>query len=123
MTLVLIATAASEAQTIPLVDHHQHLLDAETVALVTQNANPAAVRIDPISAKDLVALLDQAGIRSALVMSVAYTWANPSRHVENEYERVRAINDWTSRQVAEYPNRLRGFCSVNPLRAWALDEI
>jgi predicted TIM-barrel fold metal-dependent hydrolase len=34
-----------------------------------------------------------------------------------------AENDWTSAQVAKYSDRLLGFCSVNPLKAYALREI
>jgi predicted TIM-barrel fold metal-dependent hydrolase len=34
-----------------------------------------------------------------------------------------AENDWTGAQVAKYPNRWLGFCSVNPLRPYALKEI
>jgi predicted TIM-barrel fold metal-dependent hydrolase len=36
---------------------------------------------------------------------------------------VKAENDWTSAQVGKYPHRLLGFCSVNPLRSYALEEI
>jgi hypothetical protein len=32
-----------------------------------------------------------------------------------------AENDWTSAQVAKYPHRLIGFCSVNSLRPYAVD--
>jgi predicted TIM-barrel fold metal-dependent hydrolase len=45
------------------------------------------------------------------------------RNTANEYEKVKAENDWTRDQVAQYPDRLRVFCSVNPLRPYALDEI
>jgi hypothetical protein len=65
-----------------------------------------------ISAADLIALLDSAGIRRALVPSVAYTWGSANRSIQNEYEFVKAENDWTSRQVAQYPDRLRGSCSA-----------
>jgi predicted TIM-barrel fold metal-dependent hydrolase len=34
-----------------------------------------------------------------------------------------AENDWTGAQVAKYPDRLIAFCSVNPLRPYALEEI
>jgi predicted TIM-barrel fold metal-dependent hydrolase len=34
-----------------------------------------------------------------------------------------AENDWTSRQVALYPDRLRAFCGVNPLKDYAVAEI
>ena len=77
----------------------------------------------PVLAKDLIALLDTAGIRRAVVLSVAYTWDSPNHPIENAYEKVKAENDWTSRQVAQYPDRLVAFCGVNPLKDYALDEI
>jgi len=99
----------------PLVDHHQHLF------------SPASTRItklEPLDAADLISYLDAAGIRRATVLSVAYTFASPNRGpVDNEYQLVREENDWTSRQVARFPDRLRGFCGVNPLKDYALDEI
>jgi predicted TIM-barrel fold metal-dependent hydrolase len=77
-----------------------------------------------ITARELVALMDTAGIRRAVVLSVAYMYGNPNRPpVENEYERVKAENDWTSQQVARYPERLIVFCSVNPVKPYALEEI
>jgi hypothetical protein len=52
----------------------------------------------------VVELLDEAGIERALVLSMAYTWGKASRApVENEYEHVKAENDWTAQQVAQYP--------------------
>ena len=114
----LMLPATLSAQT-PVVDYHQHLFSPAAAAVVTGDA-----RSPGISARDVVALLDQAGIRRALILSVAYTWGKASRTpVENEYEHVRAENDWTAQQVAQYPDRLRAFCSVNPLKAYALDEI
>jgi predicted TIM-barrel fold metal-dependent hydrolase len=55
---------------------------------------------------------------------VAYTWGKASRApVEHEYEHVKAENDWTAQQVAQYPSRLRAFCSFNPLKPYALEEL
>jgi predicted TIM-barrel fold metal-dependent hydrolase len=106
------------AQT-PLVDHHQHLSSpANTLA----SGAPAGRRL-PHSAQELIAYLDSAGIPRAVVLSVAYQHGSPTRKTENEYENVKAENDWTSQQVALYPDRLRGFCSVNPLEPYALEEI
>jgi predicted TIM-barrel fold metal-dependent hydrolase len=77
-----------------------------------------------ITAERLIALLDSAGIRGALVLSVAYQFGNPNRPpVANEYEKVKAENDWTSSEIARFPDRLRGFCSFNPLRTYALEEV
>ena len=114
--LLLPATVAAQA---PVVDYHQHLFSPAAAALVT--GKPDAQGID---AKTLVALLDSAGIQRALVLSVAYTWGKASRApVENEYEHVRAENDWTAQQVGQYPDRLRAFCSFNPLKPYALEEL
>jgi len=71
-----------------------------------------------------VEALDAAGIRRALVLSLAYQFGNPNRPaVTDEYAKVRAENDWTSEQVGRYPDRLRGFCGFNPLRDYALQEL
>jgi predicted TIM-barrel fold metal-dependent hydrolase len=70
-----------------------------------------------------VALLDSAGIRRALVLSGAYLYGSPARTVDDEYARVRAENDWTGAQAARYHDRLRAFCSFNPLKEYALDEL
>lgn len=77
-----------------------------------------------ISADQLVALLDSAGIRRAVVLSVAY-WFDSAREPETAaaYEEVRAENDWTAEQAARHPQRLVAFCSFNPLRDYALAEI
>jgi predicted TIM-barrel fold metal-dependent hydrolase len=116
--LLLILRTTQSAQT-PVIDYHQHLFSPAAGALVTGNSNSPG-----ISARDLVALLDSAGIQRALVLSVAYTWGKASRApVENEYEHVKAENDWTAQQVAQYPDRLRAFCSFNPLKPYALEEL
>src|SRR5215813_121840 len=106
------------SQTPPQVDHHQHLFSPAAGALVSGDP-----RSPGINANDLIALLDKAGIRRALVLSVAYTWGSANRTVENEYEKVKAENDWTSQQVAQHPDRLRAFCSLNPLKPYASDEL
>jgi uncharacterized protein len=77
-----------------------------------------------VDATSLIELLDAAKIRRAAVLSVAYRLGQADRKaVENEYEKVKAENDWTSRQVALYPDRLRGFCGFNPLKDYALAEL
>jgi uncharacterized protein len=112
--------ATSRASQAPaLVDHHQHLF------------SPAIARISPslapVAASDLIALLDAAGIGRAAVFSLGYQYGNPNKPnkptIENEYAQVKAENDWTSEQVAKFPARLRAFCSINPLRPYALEEV
>jgi predicted TIM-barrel fold metal-dependent hydrolase len=100
-----------------IIDYHQHLYSPEAGA----RSSPGPKGID---ADYLVAQLDAAGISRAVVLSVAYSFSNPNKaSVPNEYAHVMAENDWTSAQIAKYPHRLIGFCSVNPLRPYALKEI
>jgi predicted TIM-barrel fold metal-dependent hydrolase len=107
---------ALRAQSRPQIDYHQHLLSPSAAKLASLPA--------PVTARDLVALLDAAGVQRALVLSLAYQYGNPNKPpVENEYAQVKTENDWTAREVAEFPTRLRAFCGVNPLKPYALAEI
>jgi predicted TIM-barrel fold metal-dependent hydrolase len=100
-----------------IIDYHQHLYSPEASA----RSSPGLMGID---ADNLVAQLDAAGIGRAVVLSVAYSFSNPNKErVPNEYAHVMRENNWTSAQVAKYPHRLLGFCSVNPLRPYALGEV
>ena len=100
-----------------IIDYHQHLYSPQAGA----RSSPGPKGID---ADYLVAQLDAAGISRAVVLSVAYSFSNPNKApVPDEYAHVMAENDWTGAQVSKYPHRLLGFCSVNPLRPYALEEI
>jgi predicted TIM-barrel fold metal-dependent hydrolase len=100
-----------------IIDYHQHLYSPQAGA----RSSPGPKGID---ADFLVAQLDAAGISRAVVLSVAYSFSNPNKvAVPDEYPHVIDENNWTSAQVAKYPHRLLGFCSVNPLRPYALKEI
>ncbi len=110
----MLASSISFAE---IIDYHQHLYSPEAGA----RSSPGPKGID---AEFLIAQLDAAGIRDAVVLSVAYSFSNPNKSsVPNEYAHVMAENDWTSAQVAKYSDQLLGFCSVNPLRPYALEEI
>ncbi len=109
------AADAQGAAITPVGDFHQHLFSPTAVAMLNQPRG--------IVATDLIALLDSAGIQKAALLSVAYMYGAPIRVVEDEYAKVRAENDWNAAEGAKYPTRLRAICSVNPLKAYALDEI
>lgn len=66
----------------PLVDHHQHLLSPAGAAL--QNAYRLCERLpydveQPVVGEHLVAMLDRAGIKRAVVLSDAYWFDSPPR--------------------------------------------
>jgi predicted TIM-barrel fold metal-dependent hydrolase len=102
----------------PAADHHQHVFSPEIVALLGSGSGVTA-----LDANELIALLDSAGIRRAILLSVAYMYGSPGRAVEDEYPKVRAENDWTAAQAALYPDRLIAFCGFNPLKGYALEEL
>jgi len=100
----------------PTIDYHQHLL------------SPSAAKLGglprPFTARDLIPLLDAAGVQKALVLSLAYQYGNPNKPpVQDEYKKVREENDWTAQQVAEFPDRLHAFCGIDPLKPYAIQEI
>jgi predicted TIM-barrel fold metal-dependent hydrolase len=104
---------------VPVADHHQHLFSPAIVELLASGTSgPQA-----ITARDVIALLDSAGIQKAVLLSVAYLYGSPKREVQDEYAKVKAENDWNAAQAAEYPDRLRAFCSFNPLKDYALEEL
>ncbi len=107
----------------PLVDYHQHL--ASPAGVVEQNLMfPTAAGQPTVSAADLVELLDDAGIKRAVVLSEAF-WFDSKRDEPSpqSYAEVRAENDWTAAEIAKFPKRLVGFCSFNPLREYAIVEL
>jgi predicted TIM-barrel fold metal-dependent hydrolase len=114
------ACASPFAQSAPAVDHHQHIFGDAINELM---ASGGRERGPYIGAADIVKLLDAAGIERAVLLSVAYQYGKPSRVVPDELAKVQAENDWTGAQAALYPQRLRAFCSVNPLKDYALAEI
>jgi predicted TIM-barrel fold metal-dependent hydrolase len=114
-------TPGNASQLVPVADHHQHLFSPELAALMSTTTPVAPAK--PRSAADLIQQLDAAGIKRAVVLSTAYIFEQPSRNADAAAEKVRRDNDWTSRQVAAFKNRLIGFCSLNPLKDYALDEL
>jgi predicted TIM-barrel fold metal-dependent hydrolase len=112
---------AGAGEPVPLADHHQHLFSPDLAALMSATPPVAAAR--PTTAADLVERLDAARIKRAVVLSTAYIFEQPSRKVDGAAAKLRRDNDWTSRQVAQFPDRLIGFCSLNPLKDYALEEL
>ena len=103
-------------QIVPAADHHQHLFSPAYVKLQRPGTKT-------ILAEDVIAVLDKAGIRRAVLLSTAYRYGRPGAEVPDEYTAVKAENDWTAAQAALYPTRLIAFCGFNPLKDYALAEI
>ncbi len=119
LLLTILLSHTASGQVAPVADYHQHVFSPAIVKLISRGSGGP----QQLTAKDVVTHLDTAGIRSALLLSVAYMYGSPSRTVEDEYAKVRAENDWTAAQAAEYPKRLIAFCGFNPLKDYALEEL
>jgi uncharacterized protein len=127
--LISLAGVSGHAQTVPLADHHAHLQSPTAARLLNEGASHAshgragAEEEKPSTASELIVQLDAAGIRRSVALSDAYRLGSPFVHVSHEAAAVDAENEWTLRQVQVYPDRLVGFCSVNPIRPYALASI
>lgn len=108
------------AQQAPVADHHQHVFGPGVAGFFTQTGTR---EFKPVTAKDVIALLDTAGIRKAVILSSGYSFGSPRAKVDDEYDRVKAENDWVASQAAAYPGRLRAFCGFNPLKDYAVAEV
>lgn len=116
---------ASQQLPPPKLDAHAHIYSPDLVRLV--NRRLGRQEFQPLDAAALVARLDRQGIEQAVVLSGAYLAAAdvfPKRLDEaDEVQAVQRENDRAAAQVAPFADRLRLFCSVNPKRSWAADEI
>jgi predicted TIM-barrel fold metal-dependent hydrolase len=106
--------ASLSGQATPEADHHQHLFSL---------AMAEFQKIKPVTAQDVIGLLDAAGIRRAVLLSTAYSYGRPGREPQEEYTKVKAENDWVGAQAALFPKRFRAFCGFNPLKDYALVEL
>jgi predicted TIM-barrel fold metal-dependent hydrolase len=101
-------------RTAPIVDYHQHLV------------SPAFAPIAKMPVRDGAALvkeLDAAGIDRAVVLSMGYSFGDERKKLSDPDRLTREENDWTSAEVMRNKPRLIGFCSANPLRPVALEEL
>ena len=97
-----------------IVDAHCHILPESFPhrheELAARDATYAALFPQPggrmATAQDLLAAMGQAGVDRSVVMG--FGWTSP--------DVAREANDYIIQAVAESPERLTGFCSVNP--AW-----
>ncbi len=119
LLLIMLLTRTATAQVAPTGDYHQHVF-SPTIAKFLSSGSGGPLQL---TASDVVTHLDNAGIRRGILLSVAYMYGRPSRTVEDEYAKVRAENDWTAAQAAQFPKRLVAFCSFNPLKEYALEEL
>jgi predicted TIM-barrel fold metal-dependent hydrolase len=120
---------AQDGPPTPPADHHMHVRSPAAVEAFrqAQDALDQVVipeeRLVPLDGSDAVTALDSAGVENGVLLSVAYLFATPELELQDEYRKVRAENDFVAEQVRSHPERLVGFCSLDPLADYALREI
>lgn len=92
------------------IDVHTHVISQALADGLTGGGVPGS------TAEDLIARLDEANVEKAVVLSLGYFDLPTDFNMEPE-------NDFTASIVAEAPDRLIGFCGINPRYESALSEI
>jgi predicted TIM-barrel fold metal-dependent hydrolase len=96
------------------LDVHTHIASQAVTDMFTGGGVPAA------GADDLVARLDEGNVERAIILSAAYF--GTSFGILDDFN-VIPENDYVAAEVAKHPDRLIGFCGINPLFDSALDEL
>ena len=94
------------------IDVHAHLA-SQTLADVFGGDGPAL-------AEDLIAQLDEGNVDQAVVLSGGY-FGWPVGFTDDF--NMAPENDFVATEVAKFPNRLIGFCGINPLFDSAVAEV
>ncbi len=112
--------APPSATTAPLVangaalDVHTHIASQRLTDIFTGGGVPSA------GAEDLIARLDEGNVRRAVILSAAYLGEAVGFTDDSN---MALENDFVAAEVAKYPDRLIGFCGINPLYASAAAEV
>ncbi|NBB63980.1 amidohydrolase family protein [Pseudomonas sp. ODNR1LW] len=132
--LAALVATPGRAQPVPPVvtDHHVHVHSPAILDILqaycsspgrVSPCDPAFVK--PLTADDLLADMDAAGVRTAWVMSTAYLAESPMMvpPLADAAQRVHDANAFTVAMARAHPGRLVAFVSVNPIAPDALAEI
>lgn len=92
------------------IDVHTHVISQPLIDGLTGGGVPAS------TSEDLIARLDEANVDQAVVLALGH-WNLP------DDSNMAPENDFAASIVAEAPQRLIGFCGINPLYDSALDEV
>ncbi len=104
-----------------IVDFHTHIFPPQVIqereVYLSQDRTFATMYSHPqakmTTAEGLIASMDKAGIERSVVLNIGWTAQNLC--IET--------NDYIMKSVQRYPDRLVGFCSINPLDEGAADEV
>lgn len=97
-----------------VIDHHTHIFSPEWAILIAERIG----REEPVptfTGDDLLESLEQNGIRRAVLLSTAYSFASPGANTAAATAAMQRENDLTARIAAASGGRLIAFCGINPI--------
>lgn len=97
-----------------VLDVHTHIASQFLTDHFTGGGVPHA------GAEDLVAKLDEANVQRAIILSAGYLGGSAGIFSDAN---VAPENDFVAAEVAKFPDRLIGFCGINPTYSTALAEL
>ncbi len=105
-----------------IFDHHVHLMSPRMIKLFKDVRIPFSKPDADYS--DVQAVVTRLGTNRFNLVSMAYLYGHPEfGKVENEYEAVKAENDYLVDAKKKSPKNIKAFCGVNPLKDYALQEV
>ncbi len=105
-----------------IYDHHVHLMSPRLIKYFKDVGIPFSKPDADYS--ELDAVIRRLGTDRLTLVSMAYLYGHPEfGKVENEYETVRAENDYVFEAKKRSPESIRAFCGINPLKDYALKEL
>ena len=116
------------AANVPIIDHHAHISSSKATAalgVMRRYFNEPGPPGETIARTPewLISQMDSSGVKQSIVLSVAYWFGSPPLQGPTEAVNVREENEWVADAAARFPDRIIGFCSINPLRDYAVAEI
>jgi predicted TIM-barrel fold metal-dependent hydrolase len=122
MQVCLKGQSTESKQDKQIFDHHVHLMSPRMIKLFKDVKIPFSKPDADYS--DIEAVSKRLGTNRFNLVSMAYLYGHPEfGKVENEYEAVKAENDYLVDEKKKSPTNIKAFCGVNPLKDYALQEV
>jgi predicted TIM-barrel fold metal-dependent hydrolase len=105
-----------------IYDHHVHIMSPRLIKVFKDIGIPFSNPEEFYS--DFDTIIKRLGTNRLTLASMAYIYGSSEfGKFENEYELVKAENDFVINIRDRSPKTVRAFCGVNPLKSYALAEV
>ncbi len=105
-----------------IYDHHVHLMSPQLIKVFKDIGIPFS-RPDEFYS-DFDTVVKRLETNRLTIASMAYIYGSSEfGKFENEYELVKAENDFIIKAREKSPKNIKAFCGVDPLKSYALEEV